>query len=91
MQRRSVQVLHANDFFAVRRGRQRLGSSHPLHKVERRGRRATLAAMGRGIPRISTAVAMLIRLEWPMHSTEQPTEPEGDHGGGVGLGLDSVT
>ena len=75
----------------VPRRRQKLGNSHPLHSGERRGRRATLAAMGRGIPRISTAVAMLIRLEWPMHSTEQPTEPEGDHGGGVGLGLDSVT
>jgi len=36
-------------------------------------------------------VAMLIRLEWPMHSTEQPTDPEGDQGRGIGLRLDSGT
>jgi hypothetical protein len=42
-------------------------------------------------PRISTAVAMLIRLQWPMHSAEQPTDPEGDHDRGIGLRLDSVT
>jgi hypothetical protein len=49
------------------------------------------AVMGRAESGISTAVAMLIRLEWPMHSAEQPTNPEGDHGRGIGLRLDSVT
>jgi hypothetical protein len=37
---------------------------------------------------LELAVAML---QWPMHSTEQPTDPEGDHGRGIGLRLDSGT
>jgi hypothetical protein len=66
-------------------------NSHPLHSVERRGRRATLAVIWPPNCWISTSVAMLIRSEWPMHSTEQPTDPEGDHGGGIGLRLNSAT